>query len=98
MVSFAYVIKDVKLSLYMTPFFCPSETHAVRSVAQSLSLPNMQLNHFAEDFELYELGEYDDITGKFKAHDNIKFITSVMAIKTSEVKRLQNLEKETTNA
>lgn len=63
----AYSIRDAKASFYHTPFFKPTEGEAVRDFIQVANDDKGTINKFPEDFDLFEVGEYETNTGHFKA-------------------------------
>jgi len=61
------VTRDIKANVYSTPMFIPHIGQAIRSFGdecQRKEKDNVLGNH-PEDFELVQLGEYDDETGAF---------------------------------
>ena len=64
MIQKIYTVYDSKLEAYMQPFFMQSKGQAVRAFTDSVNDPSTQFNKHPEDFTLFELGEYDDSTGK----------------------------------
>lgn len=65
MIQKIYTVYDSKLEAYMQPFFMQSKGQAVRAFTDSVNDQTTQFNKHPEDFTLFELGEYDDSTGKF---------------------------------
>lgn len=64
-------IRDRAIDAYGTPFFVPHLGGAVRSFSDEVNRRDEknQLNQHPEDFDLYELGFYDDATGAFELHE-----------------------------
>lgn len=59
---------DSKAGVFMTPFFQARTELAVRSFAAALSRPDSEMRLFPEDFTLFELGSFDEESGKFEVH------------------------------
>jgi len=68
MVNKVFAIYDSKAEAYMVPFFQPTKGQALRMFQDSCNDPKSQLNKHAADFTLFELGEYDDLTGTLTTH------------------------------
>lgn len=85
-----YVVRDAKLAMYHTPFFCRSGVDAARSIQQAMINKEIKIAHFAEDFELIELGTFDDITGKMVPLKDPKFMINLNVLKMEEARRQLN--------
>lgn len=64
-------IKDSAADAYGRPFFLPSIGVAIRSFTDEVNraAEDNQIYQHPEDFDLFELGSFDDSTGKFDLHD-----------------------------
>lgn len=64
-----YVIKDAKSGQYDTPFFQPTHAHAMRAFKTEVNraADNNTIYLYPEDFELYYLGEFNQLDGEMKA-------------------------------
>ena len=60
-------IRDSAADAYGRPFFLPSVGVAIRSFTDEVNRPSEdnQIYQHPEDFDLFELGEFDDTTGRF---------------------------------
>jgi len=60
-------IRDRAIDCFGQPIFAASIGGAIRSFGDEVNRPdtNNQLNKHPEDFDLYLLGEFDDVTGQF---------------------------------
>lgn len=68
-------VRDIKASVYGNPVFVNSLGAAIRSFGDEIQKTDG--NPFAlhpEDYELYDLGEFDETEGKFNLHDRPKQI------------------------
>lgn len=63
-------IRDRAVNAFGTPFFVTHIGGALRSFQDEVNRKDVegknQLAHHPEDFDLYELGAYDDATGAFE--------------------------------
>lgn len=78
-------VKDRAADAYGRPMFVPSTGIAIRSFSDEInrqSADNQMYNH-SDDFDLYELGEFDDNTGLFSLHDQPKLLTLGKQVKTT---------------
>ena len=78
-------VKDRAADAYGRPMFVPSTGIAIRSFSDEINRAaedNQMYNH-SDDFDLYELGEFDDNTGLFSLHDQPKLLTLGKQVKTS---------------
>lgn len=54
-----YAVKDNKASAYLEPFTCANDAVASRAFAQRCNDSNTVFYKFPQDFDLYEIGTYD---------------------------------------
>jgi len=87
-----FSIRDAKISCFHTPFQADSEISAVRSITAAMMDHQGLMTQFPADFELFEIGAYDEVTGLFTQNGPHKFIISCASIamnllKSSSLKR-----------
>jgi len=78
-------VKDRAADAYGRPMFVPSTGIAIRSFSDEINRAdqdNQMYNH-SDDFDLYELGEFDDNTGLFSLHEQPKLLTLGKQVKTT---------------
>lgn len=63
-----YAIRDAKTEAWLQPMFFVNTAQALRQFGDSLQDENTFSKH-PEDFSLWQLGEYDDTTGKLSPLD-----------------------------
>lgn len=61
-----FSVFDSKVGAYLTPFFSRSTGEAIRAFTQAANDSQTQFCKFAEDFTLFEIGEWDDQNSKFE--------------------------------
>lgn len=59
-----FTMRDIKAQAFVRPFFVQTVAVAFRAIAESASDPNNQFGKYPYDFELWEIGEFDDIQGE----------------------------------
>ena len=62
-----FAIYDVAVKAYMQPFFMQSEAAAVRAFTDLVNDPTSGVGKHPSDYTLFELGVYDDTTGKVES-------------------------------
>jgi hypothetical protein len=79
-------IRDSAADAYGRPFFLPSVGVAIRSFTDEVNRPaeDNQIYQHPEDFDLFELGEFDDVTGRFTLLDVPKQLALGRMIKVRE--------------
>lgn len=75
-----FAIRDIKVSAFNRPFFEFSVITALRAVTVAVNTQDSAMHHFPSDFELHQIGEFDDITGKIHCFDQPKFIQSCQSL------------------
>lgn len=70
-------IKDRAADAYGRPFYVPSVGVAIRSFQDEVNraAEDNQMFHHSDDFDLFELGSFDDATGMFDLFDSPKLLT-----------------------
>ena len=79
-------IRDSAADAYGRPFFLPSVGVAIRSFTDEVNRPSEdnQIYQHPEDFDLFELGEFDDTTGRFVLLDVPKHLALGRMVKVRE--------------
>jgi hypothetical protein len=78
-------VKDRAADAYGRPMFVPSVGVAIRSFSDEINRNNAdnQLFNHPDDFDLYELGEFDDNSGLFALHEQPKLLSLGKQVKIS---------------
>lgn len=84
-----FAVYDDKAGAYMTPFFMPSVGEAVRAFSDAVVNPESAFHRHADDFTLYELGEYDQALGRFVCDVPEPLVRASSLIVPSGPKRLE---------
>lgn len=62
-----FTVLDKKAEAFMRPFFARAKGEAIRSFSDEINTKDTMLNKYPADYELFYLGEYDEITAGIKA-------------------------------
>lgn len=62
MITRAFAVYDSKVLCYGVPFFSPTIPAALRSFSDACKDVNTNLNRHPGDYQLYEIGSFDDNT------------------------------------
>jgi len=69
-------LRDRAAQAFIQPFTTPRVELAVRSLQNTLASQKTEMNQFPDDYELYELGTFDDNSGEFEVLPRPKLITT----------------------
>lgn len=58
-------IHDRATDAYSTPIFVHTTGQAIRGFQDEINEPNNPMSKHPDDYDLYQLGEYDNATGAF---------------------------------
>lgn len=58
-----YSVYDKKAMFFSSPIIVDYPVQAERAFAQEISNTNSQLHHYAEDYAMYQIGEFDEEKG-----------------------------------
>lgn len=69
-------IKDRAADAFMRPFFVPTANMAIRSFMDEVNRDSADNQMFAhpDDFDLYEIGIFDDSNGRIESHADMKLL------------------------
>lgn len=83
MIQIIVSVKDRAADAFGRPAFVPSSGVAIRSFTDEVNRenPDNQLFHHPDDFDLYELGTFDDSTGIVTCHLTPKVLILGKAVK-----------------
>lgn len=75
-------VRDSAVGSYMRPFCAPSVPAAVRSFTDEVNRSGSEMGTHPEDYELYQVSEYDDESGTFGG-----FVQPVLIVRAKDVVR-----------
>lgn len=70
MVHKLFTVYDSKAEVYLTPFFMKSRGEALRAWSDIVNDSQSMFFRHGGDYTLFEVGEYDDATGKVVSHQS----------------------------
>lgn len=65
-----FAIYDSKARAFLQPFFSPNAAVALRSFERAVNDERSDFHVFAGDYELFELGEFNDHSGELVAAEH----------------------------
>lgn len=65
MIYKAFCVYDTQAEFYSLPYFSQTLALALRSFSDVCNAPDGNVSKHPEDFYLYEVGSFDDVTGLF---------------------------------
>lgn len=83
MIRIICAVKDRAADAFGQPLFVPSVGLAIRSFSDEVnrSDPENQMFNHSDDFDLFEIGSYDDNTGIIECHAQPKLLTLGKSVK-----------------
>lgn len=86
MIQKAYTIRDSKSEVFHTPFYAKTHGEAERNFAAVVNDDKTLVGQHPQDFDLFYIGEYNDLTGKFETLETPEHqIKAVQLKKTAEI-------------
>lgn len=79
----AYSIYDVKDQSFAMPMFVKNDDIAIRNIVAAAGQGSL-LSMFPQDFELYQIGEFDAETGHLEPLEEPRYIGRVLDFKGGE--------------
>lgn len=67
-VAKVFSVFDSKAKAYLQPFHAANAAVASRMIADAVQQDDHMFNKHAADFTLFELGDFDDLSGTFTNH------------------------------
>lgn len=74
---FAFSVLDKAVGAFMVPFFCRSDGEAMRSFSDAVLDPKHQFHAHSADYDLYNVGIWDDSVGGLAGSDPAKVVSGV---------------------
>lgn len=62
----AFSVRDNVAGVFSRPYFVPNAPTAIRAFADTVRRPDEGIFGHEGDFDLYKLGEFDDVTGVYE--------------------------------
>lgn len=81
-----FALRDVKVSFFSAPQIHENEISAVRALTMAMQNHEGLLTSFPGDYELYQIGDYNEIQGTVQNLETPKFIISCASIQLNMLK------------
>lgn len=88
-----YSIYDVKAKAYINPFLLPNDQMAIRTFSDCVNDVNHQFNKNPDDYILYKLSEFDNISGNFISEKMEQMCKGTDLLNESFIKSSNDIEK-----
>lgn len=73
-----YSVRDSKGEVYSPPFLAKTPGEAERSFHGLVKDPKTQVGQYPEDYDLYQIGTFDDVAGKIVGLDTPQHIVKAV--------------------
>lgn len=80
--SLVFAVFDSKLGAFLSPFTCPTQGVAVRWLHGLVKTEGHEFSQFAEDYTLFELGEFEPKDGSFVIHATPLSVVKALALRS----------------
>ncbi len=80
-----FSINDSKANAYLTPIFAPTIGVAIRMFQKAANQDGSDFNIYAADYTLFEIGEWNEETGRLKANEVNKNIINGLDVKDQTI-------------
>lgn len=80
-----FCVYDSKAEVYGKPFFLQSVGLAKRGFTEAANDPSSEICKYAEDFSLFQLGSFDEQTGRIETLQAPVHLESAMHVKIASV-------------
>lgn len=74
-------VHDSALDAFMRPLFVPSVAMAARAFTDEVKRPESEMHRHPSDYILYEVGEFDEESGRFSNLDAPRMVVRGVDIK-----------------
>ena len=88
----AYTIYDVASGIYMRPFFSQADGQAMRGFKDIALDADHEVGKHPEDYTLYRVGSFNDVTGVMASEELEKLITGLECVASSRNVNKENLD------
>lgn len=79
-----FSIHDSKAEAFMNPFYSPTAGTAIRMFTASINTPDHEFHKYSADYTLFELGSWNEDTGKFTLHKAPRTLGNAIQYRTND--------------
>ena len=76
-----FTIRDSKAGSYGIPFYSPTPGTAERQLRELTNDPQSMVHKYPEDYDLYKIGSYNQLTGNLEKLDTPQHICKAISLK-----------------
>lgn len=81
MIAKSYTVFDKKAGAFLQPFFIQNEGLAVRAILDVMADKEHSFYRYAEDYQLFEIGHFDDQKGVFEGLNDPMPVVGLLELK-----------------
>lgn len=70
-------VRDLATESFARPFFVQHPAQAIRSFSDECNNPESEFAKHAKDYELWDLGSFDDESGMFSGNSPVRLVRAV---------------------
>jgi hypothetical protein len=102
MITQIFLVHDEKAEVFGQPIFFENSVQAMRSFAQVANDPNSTIHLYPEEFELLQVGTYNNQTGEIIQLEKPVFVTKAKSVidykaPLSNSKKIKDVKNELQN-
>lgn len=90
----AFSVRDVKAEHFNRPMFVNAVGEAMRGFQMECQDPESMLHRFPDDFTLFKVGEFDQVTGYLEACDPVALCSAREYVKVAVAQQLEMISNE----
>lgn len=90
-----FAVYDSKGAYYLKPFMVRSRGEAIRMFSDEVNRPDSMMGTHPEDFTLFYLGMFDELTGKYKNANAPESLGVALEYKAKEDNKIKFVPSET---
>lgn len=93
-----YSIHDKTAAMFCPPFSCVNDAQATRAFQSNMQNPDSNIARFPADYNLYYVGEFNELTGELEFEEPTRIITGLEMLKTIKAEQPDLLEANETES
>lgn len=86
-----FAVRDSKAECFGNPLFMKTTGEAERGFKTAVNSPETAYSKYPEDYDLYEIGSYDDQTGTLTAFETPHHVVKAIFLKDSAPNNVKSL-------
>lgn len=94
MIFKVFALYDSAVEAYNTPMFLRSRGEAIRSLQAAVNEAGNNINRWADQYTLFEIGTYDDSKGVIEMYSAAQSLGTALQYKDAQGNALELIKKE----